>query len=90
MAHQRAGERLCGWCAEAEGLARLRAEAFPSQPSPPGSEYLAPVTERQASINRADLSRALDGTDWEPEAEPEPRRPLRVVKGAGTPLDGAA
>jgi hypothetical protein len=88
MAHQGAGERLCGWCAEAEAAARLRAESYPSRPSAPGAELLKPVTARQASINRADLSRALDGTDWEPE--PEPLRPLRVIKGSGTPLDGAA
>lgn len=85
MAHQHAGERLCGWCAEAEAAARLRAEAYPSRPARPGEEYLAPVTAMQASIHRAALEEALDGTEW----EPNPHRQLRVIKGS-KPLGGAA
>lgn len=79
MAHQEAGERLCGWCAEAEALARLRAEAIPSRPPVPGSELLAPVTARQASIHRAELDRALEGVEW----EPDPHHRLHVIKGSG-------
>jgi hypothetical protein len=86
MAHQGAGERLCGWCAEAEAAARLRAEAYPSRPQAPGAELLAPVTARQASINRAALDKALEGVEWEPD--PTGHR-LHVIKGSAGRKDAA-
>lgn len=86
MEHQQAGERLCGWCAEAEALARLRAEAFPSPASAPGAVLLAPVTPKQAKANREALDAALEDVEW----EPNPHHQLRVIKGSMTPADGAA
>lgn len=81
MAHQACGERLCGWCAEAEAMARLRAEAVPGRTSVPGEDLLLPVTARQAAVNRAALDAALEGAEW----EAHPSR-LRVIEGgaAGT------
>lgn len=81
MAHQRGGERLCGWCAAAEAAARLRAEAYPSRPSAPGREHLEPVTAMQASVNRAALVAAFEGIEWEPD--PAGHR-LHVIKGSGS------
>ena len=44
LAHQAAGERMCGWCARAEAVARASAEGIPSRPSP----LWPPVTPEQA------------------------------------------
>lgn len=72
-AHQSAGEGLCGWCAESEALARLRAEAVPSRPSAPGAELLVPVTAEQAQANQELLDAALSGVTWISDREAGPR-----------------
>ena len=83
LAHQTAGEPLCGWCLEAETAARLRAEAVPRRPAPaPGTreECLAPVTPAQAAVNRAVL--AAETEAWErdhPGASHDRRSLLRLV-----------
>lgn len=54
LAHQAAGEELCGWCAQAERTAFLAAEASrPQLPEPVGG--FLPVTELEASVHRAVL-----------------------------------
>jgi hypothetical protein len=77
-AHHTGGEPLCGWCTEAEAIARLRAESFPQRPPVPGADLLAPITKKQAAINAEVLDMALDGIEW----EPYPHRQLRVIKGS--------
>lgn len=69
-AHQGAGEGLCGWCAESEAMARLRAEAVPSRPSAPGVDLLKPVGDGQAQANRVMLDKALDGFNWIADRDP--------------------
>lgn len=58
--HQAAREPLCGFCAHAEAVARLSAEAVPERP-PPRFDDLRPVPARQQSVNRNILLAALDG-----------------------------
>lgn len=54
LAHQAAGEAPCGWCAQAERAASLAAEACRPVPPVPVGGFL-PVTEEEASVNRAVL-----------------------------------
>jgi hypothetical protein len=54
LAHQAAGESPCGWCAQAEQAARLTAEAMHPVPPVPVGGFM-PVTEEEASVNRAVL-----------------------------------
>jgi hypothetical protein len=72
LAHAAAGEAQCGWCARAEALARLEAEAVPRRPpdaaGPPGG----PVSAAQAERNAAALAA---------EAEAPRRGRLRVIPG---------
>lgn len=84
LAHQSAGEPPCGWCAEAEAAARLRAEGTPRRPSPaPGTAaaHLAPVTAVQAAVNRAVLAREVEAYERDhPHAFGNRRAaPLRLV-----------
>jgi hypothetical protein len=58
IAHQVAGERPCGWCAQAETAARLGAEAVTWRPAPAGA--FEPVTADQATVNRAVLEAAVE------------------------------
>ncbi len=78
-AHHVGGEPLCGWCVEAEALARLRAESVPSRPPAPGADLLTPVSAKQAKINAAVLDKALEGIEWEPDRGHR----LHVIKGGG-------
>lgn len=85
LAHQTAGEPLCGWCLEAEAMARARAESVPRRPSPAPSTapgYLAPVTAAQAAANYALLGAEVEAFE---RANPHFGRrdgsPLRLVTG---------
>jgi hypothetical protein len=54
VAHQSAGEKPCGWCAQAGASARLAAEAITWRPSPVAAPF-EPVTAIQARINAVTL-----------------------------------
>jgi hypothetical protein len=64
IAHQSAGERPCGWCAQAENATRLAAEAvtwpsFSGMPSP-SSAPLKPVSAEEAAFHLASLAAEVD------------------------------
>ena len=61
IAHQSAGEKPCGWCAQAETAARLAAEAITWRPVPAGA--LEPVSSDQATVNRAVLAAEVEAYD---------------------------
>ena len=71
LAHQRAGERWCGWCAYAERLAAIEAEGLVPLPRELPSEPLNPVSPKQAARNWALLRLAVGGGDDPAEAAPE-------------------
>lgn len=77
--HQAARERLCGFCAQAEAVARAAAEGVPERP-PPRPDGLAPVTARQQSVHRNVLLAALDGFEGYAEGDELARR--RAARGA--------
>jgi hypothetical protein len=72
VAHQAAGEPLCGACTYADQLLRISAEGIPSRPKPPG--WLAPVTPDQAVINAAVLEAELEALENEGNAAIMTRR----------------
>lgn len=61
IAHQSAGEKPCGWCAQAETAARLSAEAVTWKPVPAGA--FEPVSADQATANRAVLAAEVEAYD---------------------------
>jgi len=77
--HQAAREPLCGFCAHAEAVARISAEAVPERPEAV-SGVLPPVTERQASVNRNVLLAALDEFEGFTEGDELAKR--RAARGA--------
>lgn len=88
LAHQRAGEPLCGWCLLAEAAARIRAEGIPQRLSPaPGTPeaLLAGVTPAEAAEHRAVLAAEVEAYERDhPRAFDNRRRvPLRLVGGSG-------
>jgi hypothetical protein len=61
IAHQTAGEAPCGWCVQAEAVARLATEGFHRYPDSPGQAAAVPsVTASQAKANRKLLAEELD------------------------------
>ena len=61
IAHQSAGEKPCGWCAQAETAARLAAEAVTWKPARAGA--LEPVSSEQAAVNRAVLAAEIEASE---------------------------
>ena len=59
MAHGRAGERLCGWCAQAERVALLAAELIPVPERRP-EQVWAPVTAEDAARHCRELAAEVD------------------------------
>jgi hypothetical protein len=75
LAHQAAGEPVCGWCSYAEQARRIAAEGIPSRLAPPSETDVRPVSAADAALHTAVLRRevlAFDrehaGWDWRAEA----------------------
>lgn len=58
IAHQSAGEQACGWCLQAEAVARLAAEA--ATPGARGGNVLEPVSPEQAAENARVLAAEVE------------------------------
>lgn len=79
LAHQSAGERMCGTCSYADAALRIAAEGIAERPSP-ADRSLIPVSPDQARINALILDAEVQA--WEREHAGFNRTSLRVVRGA--------
>jgi hypothetical protein len=71
LAHQAAGEPVCGWCSWAEKARRIEAEGIPSRVPPPPESDVRPVSDVDAAMHALVLRRELaafekahPGCDW--------------------------
>ncbi len=71
LAHQAAGESLCGTCAYTEQARRIAAEGIPSRPTPPG--WLPPVTADEAEQHALVLDRETEAYEIEHRHEQRKR-----------------
>lgn len=77
IAHQTAGEPLCGWCVLGEAAAALAAEGLPR---PSGMSH-TPVTPGQAALNRGVLDAEVEAYERDHPHAFDNRRvaPLRLA-----------
>ena len=63
LAHQAAGEPLCGWCSYAEQARRIAAEGIPGRLAPPPETDVRPVSAADAAMHLAILRREVTEFD---------------------------
>lgn len=61
IGHQAAGEEPCGWCVQAEAVARLASEAVTRRPV--RFDALEPISEERARANAAALDAEVEAYD---------------------------
>jgi hypothetical protein len=59
LAHQAAGEPLCGWCSYAEQAHRIAAEGIPARPAAAAAIAARPVSAEDAAMHLAVLQREV-------------------------------
>ncbi len=81
LAHQAAGESLCGWCSYAEQARRIAAEGIAARLSPPPETDVRPVSAADAAMHLAvlrrevtEFDRAHPGWNWRAEARRDTTR----------------